>query len=97
VSAVVAEVALAHLGHADRARAAPAEPVGRATVLALVQVSLHVPPSRESLATAGALVGAPVYVPVVLQAAGVLEQLAALVAGVPPAPAARVQRLAHTV
>ena len=49
------------------------------------------------LATAGALVGAPVYVPVVLQAAGVLEQLAALVAGVPPAPAARVQRLAHTV
>ena len=49
------------------------------------------------LATAGALVGAPVYVPVVLQAAGVLEQLAALVTGVPPAPTARVQRLAHTV
>ena len=48
------------------------------------------------LPTGRTLVGAPVYVSVVLQTAGMLEQLAALVAGIPTRPPT-VQSLLHTV
>ena len=59
-----------------------AEPVGRATVLALVEVPLHVPPPAESLPARGTPVGAAVDVTVVLEGPGMLEELAALVAAV---------------
>ena len=52
---------------------------------------------RMYLAAAGTLVSAPVYVSVVLEAARVFEQLAALVTAVAPGSSAGVKRLAHTV
>ena len=41
--------------------------------------------------------GAPVYVPVVLETAGMAEQLAALVAAVPPGPQARAHRFVQAI
>ena len=59
------------------------EPVGRAPVLALIEVALHVPSPTEGLAARRAPVGAAVNVTVVLKRAWVFEDLAALVASVP--------------
>lgn len=73
------------------------KPVSGAAILALVQVSLHIPAAGESLAAAGTLVSAPVYVSVVLETAGVFEQFAALVAAVASGSSTGVKSLAHTV
>lgn len=59
-----------------------AEPVGRAPVLALVEMTLHVPPPTEGLTAGGAPMGTAVNVAMVLQRAGMFEDLAAFVAGV---------------
>ena len=58
------------------------EPVGRAPVLALIEVALHVPSPTEGLAARRAPVGAAVNVSVVLKRTRMLKDLAALVAGV---------------
>lgn len=59
-----------------------AEPVGRAPVLALVEMTLHVPPPTEGLTAGGAPMGTAVNVAMVLQRAGMFKDLAAFVAGV---------------
>ena len=58
------------------------EPVSRTPVLALVEVSLHVPSPWEDFAAAWAPVCPPVDVTVVLEGAGVLENFTALVTAV---------------
>jgi len=58
------------------------EPVGRAPVLALIEVALHVPSPTEGLAARRAPVGAAVNVSVVLERTRMFEDLAALVASV---------------
>lgn len=75
-----------HPGAAARAAGAAggprAEPVGGASVLALVEVSLHVPAAAERLAAGRTPVCAPVDVAVMLQRPGVSETFATLITAV---------------
>lgn len=65
------------------ARWSDAEAVCRAPVLALVEMSFHVPSSTEGFAARWTSVGTAVDVSVMLQWTGMFEDLSALVACVP--------------
>lgn len=60
-----------------------AEAVGRAAIFGLIEMALHVPTAAKGLAARGTPVCTPVYVPMVLERAGVFENFTALVASVP--------------
>lgn len=63
----------------QRSPAVGVEPIGRAPVLALVQVSLHIPSATKGFAAGRAAMGAAVYMAVVLQGPGVFENLATFI------------------